>query len=63
MIKFSPGWRELGYKRFDIGNCNCYGLITPKSKRKGRQDRRKALPTELIRLAGKKKNNKIKTGA
>jgi hypothetical protein len=36
---------------FDRGNCNHQGLIVPKSKREGRQDRRKpAVPrTNIIR--------------
>jgi hypothetical protein len=40
-------------KRFDKGNCNCYGLIVPKLKREGRQDRRKpAVPRTNIIPAG-----------
>jgi hypothetical protein len=43
--------REI-FVRFDCGNCNNGGLVVPKSKRGGRQDRRKlAFPrTNLIRL-------------
>jgi hypothetical protein len=36
-------------KRFDRGNCNGQGLIVPKSKREGRQDRRKpAVPERTL---------------
>jgi hypothetical protein len=39
----------LKKKRFDRGNCNCYGLIVPKSKIEGREDRRKpAVPRTNI---------------
>jgi hypothetical protein len=37
--------REMIFlKRFDRGNCNCYGLIVSKSKREGRQDRSRRKP-------------------
>jgi hypothetical protein len=35
-------WTENAFfspKRFDRENCNCQGLIVPKAKREGRQDR------------------------
>jgi hypothetical protein len=32
---------QLQMKRFDRGNCKCQGLIVLKSKKEGRQDRRK----------------------
>jgi hypothetical protein len=40
------------FKRFDRGNCNTWGLIVPKAKREGRQNRRKpAVPrTNLLRI-------------
>jgi hypothetical protein len=50
--KLKPGTSDLLSKRFDRGNCNCYGLFVPKSKREGRRDIRKpAVPrTNLLCL-------------